>query len=148
MAKGKASGEATPARPPPTLKKENSTGPGKNQQSILGFFAKRPANVPQSTTCGPLTPKVNVNGTSKPAFTKTSSTKNITPVPSSDAIDPPSDDEMEDISAEVHNGLPSPLTPAKTNVLQAGKSNAATDFSSPSRKVNIKSFVVQRMTTN
>ena len=71
----------------------------------------------------------------KPAFKKTA-VKNLTPVPSSDAMGPSSSQENENggIPEEVEDtGLPSPSTPAK-RVQQVVNSTLAFG-SSPSRKV-------------
>jgi DNA mismatch repair protein MSH6 len=71
----------------------------------------------------------------KPSFKKTTA-KNITPVPSSDAMGPSSSQENENggIPDEVENtGLPSPATPAKKVISQVVNGNAF--GSSPSRKV-------------
>lgn len=142
MAPAKVNPAATPSRPVPTLKKQaSSSGSGKNQQSILGFFSKGPVKTtPKPNGTVATTP---INGTptsttvpSKPAF-KNTTAKQLTPVPSSDAAGPSSsDDEMEDASNEVQNCLPSPLTPAETNVVQADRGLAAIEQSSPTRRVS------------
>lgn len=131
--------KATPAKPAPALKKQNSSST--KQSSILGFFSKGPASIgstakkPANDSNGtPIngTPKAQISTVTKqPAFKKTIA-RNPTPVPSSDAAAPSSQengetDEVEDI------GLPSPMTPAKRNVKQDINGVA---FSSPSRKVS------------
>ena len=71
----------------------------------------------------------------KPSFKKIT-VKNMTPVPSSDAMGPSSSQENENggIPAEVEDtGLPSPLTPAKK--LQQVVNGSVAFGSSPSRKV-------------
>lgn len=138
----------TPARPLP-LKKGNSSGVSdKNQRSILGFFSKAASNNTQSST------KENSksNGTSsannsvtvqkasllpqRAALSK-AKIQNLTPVPSSDAADVPSSQEgvVDDGLEEVDIGLPSPTTPAKSNIEQAVKGKSVADFSSPTRRV-------------
>lgn len=128
--------QGTPA-PAPSLKKQSLSAGSKNG-SILSFFPKAPANgTPNSfgETKGVnamAKPQIPVK---KPAFKKTT-VKNITPVPSSDAVDPSSSQENENggIPKEVaDNGLPSPTTPAKK--VQAVNGHAMAFGSSPSRKV-------------
>ncbi|TGO42607.1 hypothetical protein BHYA_0006g00070 [Botrytis hyacinthi] len=102
--------ETTPARPPPTLKKQNSSiGSNKSQASILGFFSKKPATTPTPKTStgspsGILQPNGSANSaksTPKPSSTvkrpqfKKPVQKSITPVPSSDNIEPDSSQENE-----------------------------------------------------
>ncbi|TGO30384.1 hypothetical protein BPAE_0006g01260 [Botrytis paeoniae] len=102
--------ETTPARPPPTLKKQNSSiGSNKSQASILGFFSKKPATTPTPKTStgspsGILQPNGSANSaksTPKPSSTvkrpqfKKPAQKSITPVPSSDNIEPDSSQENE-----------------------------------------------------
>lgn len=144
MGKSKDAAEATPAKPPPSLKKQNSsTGPGSNQRSIASFFTKAPASSTPSSATGAL--KTNAgnaansmvkpsNPPKKPAFRKPA-VKNMTPVPSSDAAGPSSSQENENggIPEMVNDGLPSPTTPAKRVAQQVVNGNSAS--SSPSRKV-------------
>jgi DNA mismatch repair protein MSH6 len=138
----KEKAEVTPA--PPSLKKQlSSTGSTKNG-SILSFFSKAPNGTPKSST-GFLHSSSEAKGVNamakpsvpvkKPSFKKTTA-KNITPVPSSDAMGPSSSQENENggIPDEVENtGLPSPATPAKKVISQVVNGNAF--GSSPSRKV-------------
>ncbi|TGO50936.1 hypothetical protein BOTNAR_0374g00060 [Botryotinia narcissicola] len=119
--------ETTPARPPPTLKKQNSSiGSNKSQASILGFFSKKPATTPTPKTStgspsGILQPNGSANSansTPKPSSTvkrpqfKKPVQKSKTPVPSSDNIEPDSSQENENggIPTEA-DGCPS-LPPA------------------------------------
>jgi DNA mismatch repair protein MSH6 len=149
MAKTKDNSDSTPARPPPSLKKSSSsTASDKNQRSILGFFSKAATSGPKIATAAASEAtgvSVKSNGVTaskpssiykKPAFTKAKA-QNVTPVPSSDAVEAPSsqEDTSKDISDEVEIGLPSPLTPAKSNSKQVVNGQNAVDFSSPSRKV-------------
>lgn len=146
MAKVKEEGDATPARPPPSLKKQSSSsGPQSGQRTIQSFFSKAPANGTPSSSNGILKasdtskaanamvkPAVPVK---KPSFKK-SAIKNITPVPSSDAMGPSSSQENENggIPEEVENtGLLSPSTPAKE--VQQVVNGTMAFGSSPSRKV-------------
>ncbi|TGO53439.1 hypothetical protein BCON_0123g00140 [Botryotinia convoluta] len=124
--------ETTPARPPPTLKKQNSSiGSNKSQASILGFFSKKPATTPTPKTStgspsGILQPNGSANSaksTPKPSSTvkrpqfKKSVQKSITPVPSSDNIEPDSSQENENggIPTEIVdiNGLALTSSPSR-----------------------------------
>jgi DNA mismatch repair protein MSH6 len=146
MAKIKDESTATPAKPSPSLKKQSSSsGPQSGQRSILGFFSKAPSNTTPSSSNGVLKVSETSNAVNamakpvvpvkKPAFKKTVA-KNLTPVPSSDAMGPSSSQENENggIPEEVENtGLPSPSTSAK-KVEQVVNGTMAFG-SSPSRKV-------------
>ncbi|TAQ84034.1 hypothetical protein B7494_g7644 [Chlorociboria aeruginascens] len=141
MPKARADAEATPARPPPLKKQSSSAASDKKQHSILGFFSKAPTNPSPN---GGLKPNASTNGVNvmakpsppakKPAFKAAPSLK-MTPVPSSDAVEPSSSQENENggIPSEVDTGLPSPLTPAKKPT-QAVKGSSLALGSSPSRK--------------
>lgn len=152
MAKGPVAGDKTPARPPPALKKQNSSATSsKNQSSILGFFSKGPANgvaaakqtlVKSNGSRVNDTDSISVQAsqpTKKPAFKK-AVVQSVTPVPSSDGPDLASsqEDGLDGTAAEVDPGLPSPSTPAKSSIKQVVKGGAAVDFSSPSRKVSTR----------
>jgi DNA mismatch repair protein MSH6 len=141
--------ETTPARPPPSLKKQSSsTGSAKNQRSILGFFSKTPSNGTQAVPNGSQktnglsaasngNPKLPSSTSKKPTFSKVKS-HNITPVPSSDPAGFPSSQENVANGAEdeVDNGLLSPVTPAKLKIKQDVNDNNLAVFSSPSRRVS------------
>jgi DNA mismatch repair protein MSH6 len=150
MAKTEEAIADTPARPPPSVKKQNSSATsGKNQRSILGFFSKA---APTASQTGPTAvPKANglsttSNGNAKlpsasskkPTFAKAKG-QNITPLPSSDPTDIPSSQEnvSNGVPDEVENGLPSPLTPAKSNIKQGVNGSHVADFSSPSRRASV-----------
>ncbi|KAK0113572.1 DNA mismatch repair protein msh6 [Cadophora gregata f. sp. sojae] len=129
---GKAKdGSETPARAPPSLKKQNSSaGPSSGQRTIQSFFGKKAA----SSTPTPIASNgvLKANDTSnavnamtkptlpvkKPAFRKPV-VKSMTPVPSSDAIGPSSSQENE------NGGIPEE---------QAVTGNGLVLGSSPSRK--------------
>ncbi|RDL29783.1 DNA repair protein MutS, III [Venustampulla echinocandica] len=132
MAKSQDNSAATPARPPSTLKKQSSSsGPASGQRSIHSFFTKAPAaSTPTpNSTAGGLRPNGTGNtanamakhkssaSVKKPTFNKLS-VKNATPVPSSDAMGPPSSQENE------NGGIPDEVV--GRNVMVMG--------SSPSRK--------------
>lgn len=143
----------TPARTPSTAKKSNNTmlsSTGK-QQSILGFFSKSAtqsssnASTPGSKT----TPSATINE-SKPSpssFLKETTTKSnslsfakrpttLTPVPSSDAVEPLSSQENKD-ATHLNSKLSSDSLPSPGSSVD---DKAALDVkplteSSPSRKV-------------
>ncbi|KAI9743656.1 MAG: DNA mismatch repair protein msh6 [Claussenomyces sp. TS43310] len=148
MAQRRVSGETTPARPPSSLKKQTSSAAsGRNQSSILGFFARGVGDGKQSASkdsakVSGSRGKANADGdstatqaTKKAAFRKPI-TQNMTPVPSSDGPDPSSspEDRVEGMASEVDNGLPSPSTPAESNIKQNVRGEAAEQSRSPSRK--------------
>ena len=152
MVQTKENGDATPAKPPPSLKKQSSSASAnKNQASILGFFSRSSANGTPTASNGILKPNNSGKGVNamakptttlkKPAFNKTA-VKNMTPVPSSDVIEPPSSQENENggISAdEVDDArLPSPPTPAKRVKKEEVNGSALILGSSPSRKVRLQ----------
>ncbi|KAF7906164.1 hypothetical protein EAF00_000443 [Botryotinia globosa] len=143
--------ETTPARPPPTLKKQNSSiGSNKSQASILGFFSKKPATTPTPKTStgspsGILQPNGSANSaksTPKPSSTvkrpqfKKPVQKSLTPVPSSDNIEPDSSQENENggIPTEVDGCLSLPPAAAKSVAEQIVDINGLASTSSPSRK--------------
>jgi DNA mismatch repair protein MSH6 len=145
----KEKGESTPA--PPSLKKQASSAGSSKNGSILSFFSKAPNGTSNAST-GVWKPNSEAKGVNalakppvpvkKPAFKKTS-VKNMTPVPSSDAIGPSSSQEKENngIPEEVEDtGLPSPATPAK-RLAQEVNGNAVVLGSSPSRKVRYDLFL-------
>lgn len=150
MAKTEDKIAETPARPPPSLKKQNSSAASnKNQRSILGFFSRAASTTPQAGST--VVQKANglsatSNGNAKlPSASSKKSTfakakgQNITPLPSSDPADIPSSQEnvSNDVLDEVENGMPLPLTPAKSNIKQGDKGSHVAEFSSPSRRVRI-----------
>src|SRR5277367_2018070 len=150
MAKTEETIAATPARPPPSVKKQSlSAASNKNQQSILGFFSKAAPTASQASPT--VAQKANglsatSNGNAKlPSASSKKSTfvkakgQNITPLPSSDPADIPSSQEnvSNGVADEVENGLPSPLTPAKSNIKQGVNGSHVAEFSSPSRRVRI-----------
>jgi len=146
MVKNEGAGDATPARPPTSLKKQTSSASSTKNGSILNFFSKAPSNGTPKSAGG--TPTINSESkvlnsmakpnipVKKPAFRKPSA-KNMTPVPSSDVIEPSSSQENE------NGGIPkevdttrwrSPLTLA--NEVQAANVSTIVFGSSPSRKVS------------
>jgi hypothetical protein len=129
MARGIEGNEtSTPKRD--IKKPSSSTQSSKGQQtSILGFFQKKSdAKAPvAASTPIPLGKR------------KTNVSSQLTPAPSSDAVEPPSSSEAAIAERNKENGLPSPVTPAEfesgADVRAEGVD--AQDYSSPLRKVII-----------
>lgn len=142
---------ATPARAPPSLKKQDSSAGSANQRSIQSFFAKKPSNTTPTpangvTEASDTSKSVNSSASAlppkKPAFKK-SAIKNLTPVPSSDAMGPPSSQENLNggIPEEVSEAdLPSSTTAQRPQVT---KTSAMILGSSPSRKVNNRTLLLR-----
>jgi DNA mismatch repair protein MSH6 len=125
-------------RTPATAKK---VGPGSStgkQQSILGFFVK-----PGAASAQRAMPKEAISSPCLKETTKSNSMPkparqaNITPMPSSDAIEPASSQENVNHTTTkvLDNSLPSPLTPAEVVIKQAAGGAKAVLSSSPTRKV-------------
>ncbi|KAI2622332.1 DNA mismatch repair protein Msh6 [Hypoxylon sp. NC1633] len=120
----------TPTRKTPSMSKKpssvsSSATVGKQQQkTILGFFAR--ASPSSSPSCLKETTKSN----RKPSA--------VTPLPSSDALEPSSSQENHGSAAtlKVHSNhlLPSPVIPAEPTIKQPLSTEAVVE-SSPSRKV-------------
>lgn len=136
---------SAPARTP--AKTSSSTA---KQQSILGFFskasqskAKAPA-ASASASAAPSTSKAHKTSSCLKETTKANSlsfakrVSNITPVPSSDAVEPSSSQENVDVMAidskVPSDSLPSPKSPAELDQQPAATSTVI-PTSSPSRKV-------------
>lgn len=117
----------TPAKPPTLLKSTSSaSSTGKQQKSILGFFAKtaNTASSPASSTAAAPTPKAPKDTTepaSSPCLKETSRAKTnslqlstgrtrrkdiTTPVPSSDAAEPSSSQENHNENGRVEDATP------------------------------------------
>ncbi|CAI4219273.1 unnamed protein product [Parascedosporium putredinis] len=137
----------TPAKTPSSQKKgpTGSASAGK-QQSIMSFFgrpsatpssaaSKSKAAAPQSSPVPCLKETTKSNSLPRPRAA------NITPIPSSDAVDPPSSQENMDSTvtkvrsaAAAAAGLPSPVTPAEALVKQTRTTSRPFMSSSPTRK--------------
>ncbi|RYO84851.1 hypothetical protein DL766_001525 [Monosporascus sp. MC13-8B] len=138
----KVVGNADAATPSLSRKPSSTSATGKQQKSILGFFSK----ASKDTTASP-TPATTI-ASSSPCLKETTKSnslhlnrkpsKNITPVPSSDALEPSSSQENMDSATTVkvprRDSLPSPATPAEVVIKQAVSAKAAVTDSSPSRK--------------
>lgn len=148
--------DRTPAKPPPSLKKANSSASADTKQRfITGFFKKPSTDGTPTSSNGVLKPSsasANTNTVTKPtqpikkpAFKKSSSAfKNATPVPSSDAAGPSSSQENDNGGIpgdDEGNDMPTPTTPAKRVQQQAKELVIG---SSPSRKVRGDIFKCRR----
>lgn len=120
------------------------------QRSIASFFQKpSPGSAPsprEKVAPAPHRPSSCLQETSKanalPKPRQTSSAKLSTPVPSSDALDPPSSPTGDENLDSASRPLPSPsntATATGTSIRKAGRNIApqAADQPSPSRKVGI-----------
>ncbi|KEZ41490.1 DNA mismatch repair protein MSH6 [Scedosporium apiospermum] len=129
----------TPAKTPTSQKKPAGSASGGKQQSIMSFFA-RSASTPSAANPKPA-PSSPLDCLKE--STKSNSLKpraaNITPLPSSDPIDPPSSQENIDSAnpkvVDPGASLPSPVTPAEAMVKQTTTSSRPFMSSSPTRKV-------------
>lgn len=100
----------TPARPAPSVKKSGTASTGK-QQSILGFFSKASAatsaNGPASSPSTRISASAKQDLPARPlkestksnSMLKASRPSNVTPVPSSDAVEPWSPGSQENRGA-------------------------------------------------
>lgn len=134
---------ALPATPTPALQKSTSnTQNMKNQKTLLGFFQKTP-NTASSTSS---LPNRLVNDARKSSvlatknFTRSSSSQ-ITPAPSSDALDEHDNISEQNVSKEgsrSKEGLPSPISSANGEFFGQTVADAEelTAFGTPSRKVS------------
>lgn len=128
----------TPAKKTPSTSRKqssvSSSATGK-QQSILGFFGK-------SQTSSPLPSSPCLQETAKSTTNRKPSS--ITPVPSSDAVEPSSSQENQGSAATLkvsrNDVLPTPVTPAETVTKQSKKKPAIAMDSSPIRKVAFSLF--------
>ena len=137
----------TPSTPnPPSLKKTSSSQSSKNQKSIVGFFQKRSALTPPSST-----QLASTNGDSPVCSAKSNKSNSIkkvarglsqslTPAPSSDALEEDSSEdraETKEQFAEKDNGLPSPtVSDAAAGNIPSSTMKVTLNYNSPSRKVS------------
>lgn len=135
--------------PRPSQKKQPPSGSqsAKNQKSILGFFQKKSTNSPspapsQSTPAKQTpTPTLSNKSFSRPPPA-------LTPVASSDALEPSSPIHQEEEDTPVvtgrnkENGLPSRVSTLGTETDRVASEVADVALSSPSRKVR-KQYILQ-----
>ncbi|KAI0126282.1 muts domain V [Xylariales sp. AK1849] len=128
---GEKSNPKTPSLARKTSSMSSTTG--KQQKSILGFFSKASQNGTAKDTN--LSPCLRETTTNSLQLNRKSKPSNITPVPSSDAIEPPSSQENHSASTVkvLKDTLPSPVTPAEPPIKQAVPAKIIMG-SSPSRK--------------
>ncbi len=132
-----------PATPIPALKKSTSnTQNMKNQKTLFGFFQKTP-HTASSTSSLPNRLATNARKSSVLAtknFARSSSSQ-ITPAPSSDALDEDDKVSEQNVSKEClrsKEGLPSPVSSANGESVGQTVADAEelTAFGTPSRKVS------------
>ncbi|KAF5260344.1 hypothetical protein FOXYS1_9006 [Fusarium oxysporum] len=149
-----ASQRSTAARTPAKATKPAATTSSAKQRSIVSFFQKAPPSSPAATASSPLAkaspttkqssclkettkanslPKTTPLSKSKPK--PTVAIKQTTPVPDSDAIEPPSSQENLDSTMKVKNAPKSAATRADTDRQKSSKMNHDALPSSPTRKV-------------
>ena len=146
MAKGSsasASAEQSSATQTPALKKSSSNPQNvKNQRTLLGFFQKTPTTASSTSTLPETLPSVSQKSNTLKVnrFAQTNRSQ-ITPVPSSDALDEDGNNPEQDFlkeSSRSKEGLPSPVS--STNGGYMGQTTAdaeeLTSFGTPSRKVS------------
>jgi hypothetical protein len=133
MAK-KNTGASTPSGQLPALKKAGSTG-DKSQKTLHGFFNRTPSAA-SSTPALPtrLSPRKN-NGSLQSKMLAPASSLQLTPAPSSDAIEPDEDVPKASRSPQP-TGLPSPLSSANSQQQAIGDAEERTATGTPSRKVS------------
>ncbi|WYZ43814.1 hypothetical protein EsH8_VII_000250 [Colletotrichum jinshuiense] len=129
----------TPAKTPSTLKRQPSSSAG-TQKTIVQFFSKSASASSRST------PKPAARAAdSSPCLRESTRTNtlpkarqpsSVTPVPSSDALEPPSSQENTNTSGlkVAEDCLPSPTTPAETVTPQVAGNRPTLASSSPTRK--------------
>ena len=117
-------------------KKTPSSIPSKGQKSILGFFQKKAAG--EQTPSKSLGTTTLPIGSPKKKFVQQASSRviqNLTPAPSSDAIEEEDEDVVPAKPRKRVTGLPSPVTPASFDGAVEPKPVAPVS-SSPTRKVH------------
>ena len=148
MAGSSKASRSSPATTPATLKKSTSS---QKQKSIIGFFQKRTGEQTNDVSIKSEDSPTAI-GSPKPKtlIPARSSSQSLTPAPSSDAVEEPVEHflNVKSETADTVNGLPSPTSPAETQVdvsAVAAKANGASSgassgasmtFNSPSRKVS------------
>lgn len=132
----------SPATPTPPLKKSTSnTQNVKNQKTLLGFFQKTPNTASSTSTLPERLPTVSrkIGGLRDKGVSRSNSSQ-ITPAPSSDALDEDDNIPEQDVSQEsfrTKRGLPSPVPSANGELVGQTIADAGelTAFGTPSRKV-------------
>lgn len=122
------------------MKKASSSSSTKGQKSILGFFQKKASEQqkllgPSGTTTLPIgSPKKKLVPKAPPR-----ATQNLTPAPSSDAVEADEDEDVVPTKGRRRPAVQSPMTPASLDgAVDSGL--AKEPISSPSRKVFFMHF--------
>ncbi|KAL3300848.1 DNA mismatch repair protein msh6 [Colletotrichum asianum] len=125
----------TPAKTP-SLKRQPSSSSG-TQKTIVQFFSKSASKpTPKPAAKGPDSSPCLRESTRTNELPKVKQPPSMTPVPSSDAMEPSSSQEnMDGTGLKVaQDSLPSPSTPAETVTPQVSRSRPVLPSSSPTRK--------------
>ncbi|KZL80176.1 dna mismatch repair protein msh6 [Colletotrichum incanum] len=130
----------TPAKTPSTLKRQPSSSAG-TQKTIVQFFSKSAnassRSTPKPTASAPDSSPCLRESTRTNTLPKAPQPSSMTPVPSSDAIEPASSQENMVTSAvkvAADDALTSPHTPAETVTPQVSSFRPPLPSSSPTRK--------------
>lgn len=145
MGRGIEGSEMSTPRPSTVKKPSSSSQSNKTQKSILGFFQKKsesgssPATKPSPTL--PSSAKSLVISPKKAISRPSSAINDLTPAPSSDALEPSSPTYGANEYARgrnKENGLPSPVTPADMTGADGISKEVAgvASLSSPSHRVS------------
>lgn len=145
MAKGNTAVVAPePETPAPALKKStSSTQNMKNQKTLFGFFPKTPHTGSSTSSLPHPPPSVSRknNELQSRSFSRRHNSSQITPAPSSDALDEDDNTPQAHVSKEgsgSKEGLPSPASSANGDPVEQTPSGAEelTALGTPSRKVS------------
>ena len=147
MARGIEGNEVSTPRPPTLKKSPSSSQPEKSQKTLLGFFQKKSSQTPPTVSQSSNASSTNAGDRPKSKSRKnaapSNSNANLTPAPSSDAPELPSPEmklshhDKNGATEDQENGLPSPITPAKTKADVISRKDLVTSsYYSPSRKAS------------
>ncbi len=148
MAKGNAlTASQPPETPTPALKKSTSnTQNMKNQKTLFGFFQKTPSTASTTSSLPDRASTVprRKGGLRNKSLSRTNSSQ-LTPAPSSDALDEDDTIPEQDVSKESsrsHKGLPSPVPSANGELVgqTVAEAEELTASATPSRKVSEPRF--------
>ncbi|GKT65150.1 DNA mismatch repair protein Msh6 [Colletotrichum tofieldiae] len=130
----------TPAKTPSTLKRQPSSSAG-TQKTIVQFFSKSAnassRSTPKPTASAPDSSPCLRESTRTNTLPKAPQPSSMTPVPSSDAIEPASSQEnmvTSSVKVAADDALTSPSTPAETVTPQISSFRPPLPSSSPTRK--------------
>ena len=138
MVRGVEGNEMSTPRPSQKKQPPSASQSAKNQKSILGFFQKKSTNSPSLVPTKPTPAKATATPTlSRNSFTKLPAS--VTPVPSSDAVQPSSpvqDEQDTPVGRNKKNGLHPDAVAHDAYADGVVSEVAGVALSSPSRKVS------------